>query len=127
MLRLLAMAAKQLHDACVAPGQVHICARKMNSALALRCLVEVLHTALLCCSPLSNACRYWIWAGVGFLWGSLALYSALGTLALTITNPPSPRPTGGLCPKRLLQIHVQPISWGAPVPGAQPCLAGLFA
>lgn len=36
----------------------------------------------------------WIWASVGYSWFWLCLCSGLGVLALNVTNPPSPRPTG---------------------------------
>lgn len=46
------------------------------------------------CTPQPLPCRFWIWAGVGFLWGSVLLYTLLGTLVLMYTHPPQPRPTG---------------------------------
>jgi hypothetical protein len=36
----------------------------------------------------------WIWAAVGFSWFWLLLCMAAGVLALSLTNPPTPRPTG---------------------------------
>lgn len=38
--------------------------------------------------------KFWIWAGVGFLWGWILLYTGMGAIALTITNPGKPQPTG---------------------------------
>lgn len=36
----------------------------------------------------------WIWGSVGLSWGILVLFTAAGALALKITQPASPRPTG---------------------------------
>jgi ABC-type multidrug transport system ATPase subunit/ABC-type multidrug transport system permease subunit len=36
---------------------------------------------------------YWIWAGVGFLWGVLILCTLFGAFELMVLNPPSPRPS----------------------------------
>lgn len=49
-------------------------------------------------NPWAMHCRMWIWTGIAFMWGWLVLYSFLGALALSFTNPPTPQPTG----KRLL-------------------------
>jgi hypothetical protein len=43
---------------------------------------------------LPGPCRFWIWAGVGFQWAALLVFSVTGTLALKYMNPPSPQPTG---------------------------------
>lgn len=34
----------------------------------------------------------WVWGAVGFLWGSLAVYTAAAALALDWTHPPAPQP-----------------------------------
>lgn len=39
----------------------------------------------------------YIWGAVGFLWGMLIVYTAGATVALRLTNPPAPQPTGGRC------------------------------
>lgn len=39
--------------------------------------------------------RAYIWGAVGFLWGMLLVYTAGATVALRLTNPPAPQPTGG--------------------------------
>jgi hypothetical protein len=34
----------------------------------------------------------WVWGAVGFLWGSLAVYTVAAALALDWTHPPAPQP-----------------------------------
>lgn len=51
--------------------------------------------------------RYWIWIGVAFQWGFLAILTGVGALALKYTNPLVPRPTGKHPRERaLLSFHV---------------------
>ncbi|KAL4427934.1 hypothetical protein ABPG75_002023 [Micractinium tetrahymenae] len=35
----------------------------------------------------------WVWGSVGMTWGALLVFTAAGVVAMTITNPPSPKPT----------------------------------
>ena len=44
--------------------------------------------------PFPHACSSWIWAAVGFMWGSLLVYSAIGSVALAYQEAPHPRATG---------------------------------
>lgn len=38
--------------------------------------------------------KWWIYAGIGYQWGFLALITGLGAAALRFLSPPSPRPIG---------------------------------
>lgn len=37
--------------------------------------------------------NFWIWAAVGFLWGALVVFTLIGAVLLTITDPPKPKPS----------------------------------
>lgn len=38
----------------------------------------------------------WVWGSVGVSWAALVVFTAAGVAAMTLSNPPSPKPTGAL-------------------------------